>query len=167
MTKLKRKLEPLMSCERNDWQTPEVVLERVRRLGAIGLDPCTNPANPIGAGKYFTDAENGLLRSWWGHGLVFVNPPYGQIKHWAEKIASESQQATLLELVALVPARTDTQWWNRLVWSSAEAVCFWRGRLRFVGADNCAPFPSALIYFGRHRDEFDEAFVDAGEVVFL
>jgi hypothetical protein len=44
-------------------------------------------------------------------------------------------------------------------------MCFIRGRLRFVGADNGAPFPSALVYVGPQRFRFGEHFESIGKVV--
>lgn len=64
----------------DNWCTPEVVLERVRRIAPIGLDPCTTVDNPVGAWRYYTPFEDGLASPWDGFGLVFVNPPYSQMK---------------------------------------------------------------------------------------
>jgi site-specific DNA-methyltransferase (adenine-specific) len=48
-------------------------------------------------------------------------------------------------VVCLVPARTDTAWWHE--WAVKGEIRFIRGRIRFVGASSCAPFPSALVIF--------------------
>jgi hypothetical protein len=62
--------------------------------------------------------------------------------------------------VALIPARTDTEWWHRYVmW--AEQVRLIRGRLRFHGGEknnpqsHNAPFPSCVVVFteGERRAE--------------
>lgn len=131
---------------RDDWQTPDVVLERVRRLGPIGLDPASTIYNPTGAARTFTKEEDGLTRHWAGHGLVYVNPPYSEMKVWADKIARE---AASVQLVALVAARSDTRWWRRML-ESYPIVAFWRGRLKFKGAPSPAPFPSALFFYNIH-----------------
>ena len=65
------------------------------------------------------------------------------------------------EAVALVPARVDTSWFNRL---RDYAVCFIRGRLQFSGHENSAPFPSAVVYLGSRRDAFYGTFSDLGDV---
>lgn len=154
------------------WCTPDVVLERVRRVGPIGLDPCSSRDNPTGATSHVWAPDgDGLEFDWLDHmnavgdGLVYVNPPYSEAAAWAEKVASESGRG--LDIVSLVAARPDSRWFFRLVWDSAAAVCFWKGRLRFVGAPSSAPFPSAVVYHGAAPWVFEAAFHDAGRVIRL
>ena len=45
------------------------------------------------------------------------------------------------------PARTDTRFWHAYVGGKA-AVFFLKGRLKFGGTDQSAPFPSALVVWG-------------------
>ena len=49
-------------------------------------------------------------------------------------------------MVCLVPARTDTKWFA-IIWEYARLIIFLQGRLKFVGAESSAPFPSALAIF--------------------
>jgi phage N-6-adenine-methyltransferase len=57
--------------------------------------------------------------------------------------------------VILVPSRTDTEWWSWL-WNHkthqprtwVRQIRFVRGRLKFIGAPDVAPFPSAVIVLG-------------------
>jgi hypothetical protein len=72
--------------------------------------------------------------------------PYGrQIGAWLAA-AHESASADS-PIVAIVPARTDTRWWWN--YCRQHEVRFLRGRLRFAGAKSGAPFPSAVVVFGR------------------
>lgn len=155
-----------MSTETN-WHTPEWLLDLVRQIGAIGLDPATDATNPTKAGATFTPAEDGLSRPWAGRGLVYVNPPYsrGESPMWAEKILAEAKAGA--EIVALLPARTDTRWWHDCIAMLADAVCFLRGRPRFIdgdngGADGAGKFPSAVAYFGDRAKAFRRAFAGVG-----
>lgn len=148
------------------WCTPEVVLERVRRMGPIGLDPCSNPRSIVRAREEWRGPPgvDGLAEPWAPHGLVYCNPPYGRgIGQWVAKAALERMDGA--EVILLVPARPDTAWWHEAVVPHAAAVCFWRGRLSFLGADQGAPFPSAVVYYGHRFKEFTEAFGDAGWIV--
>ena len=51
-------------------------------------------------------------------------------------------------MVCLVPASTDTQWWHTWVMPLAE-IRFLQGRLKFSGSTTNAPFPCAVVIFGR------------------
>lgn len=159
-------LAPLMGSARtgagrDDWQTPECVLERVRRVGPIELDPCADANRPLGHAN-FTVEDDGLQR-FWPIGLVYVNPPYSQLRKWLAHCAARG--TTGAEIIALVPARTDTRAWHESA-TTARAVCFWRGRLRFVGALHPAPFPSAVLYWGPYGKlgVFTSAFDGAGAI---
>jgi site-specific DNA-methyltransferase (adenine-specific) len=50
-------------------------------------------------------------------------------------------------VVCLVPARTDTAWWHD--YAMKGQIRFLRGRLKFGGAANSAPFPSAVVVFDK------------------
>ena len=65
--------------------------------------------------------------------------------------------------VMLLPARTDTRWWESLI--TADALLFWRGRLRFVGAPAPAPFPSVIAYWGHCVTRSRGAFAPHGWMV--
>ena len=71
-----------------------------------------------------------------------MNPPYGrEISYWVEKARSEAERGSLV--VGLLPARTDTKWWQEHVQGHAD-VRFIAGRLKFGNAKSAAPFPSAI-----------------------
>ena len=79
-----------------------------------------------------------------GGGVIWCNPPYGrEIAGWVEKCSKHKGVA-----VMLVPARTDTKWWQDYIYRNPNAqVRFFRGRLKFGDSNNSAPFPSALVIF--------------------
>jgi site-specific DNA-methyltransferase (adenine-specific) len=133
------------------WFTPPDLLARIAAFFADDYyDPC--PARVAGE-----SIESGLWAAW--RGRVYVNPPYGRaIVPWVRKAVTEP----LDELLLLLPARTDTAWFQP-VW--ALDICFIRGRLRFSGHTENAPFPSVLAYRGPRRDEFALAFRDLGHIV--
>jgi site-specific DNA-methyltransferase (adenine-specific) len=91
-----------------------------------------------------------------------MNPPYGrEISAWVEKLVSEYESGRTKEAIALVPARVDTDWF-RLFRNCA--ICFIDGRLKFSGAENSAPFPSAAAYLGKNIARFAKSFGDMGDV---
>lgn len=158
-----------MTSNSEHWCTPKNVLDAVSEFNGgepIGLDPCSNERSIVDARTTWNfDGEvgiDGLAQEWCGHGLVFVNPPYGdELSLWMRKIRLEA--ANGVEIIALVPSRTDCGWFQ-LAWR-APAICFWKGRLRFLGAPSSAPFPSALLYFGERVYRFADVFSSNGHVV--
>lgn len=146
----------------DDWETPKCVLKRVAEVGPIGLDPCAPVGrNPVGANRTFDENSNGLNQSWFHEcppgEIVFVNPPYSNVRSWLRLC-----NIGLCEVIALVPARTDTRAWHEI---KPKVVAFWRGRLQFKGATGSAPFPSALLYWGPRPCRFGAAFEDVAKVV--
>jgi site-specific DNA-methyltransferase (adenine-specific) len=132
------------SSATDEWETPaELFGELDRIFGGFTLDPCATAANAKCA-RYFTRADDGLSQPW--SGKVFMNPPYGRpIGQWVKKAWSESLSGALV--VCLLPARVDTRWWHE--YAGNGHVYFLRGRLKFGSSVNSAPFPSAIVTFGK------------------
>lgn len=145
----------LFTSNKDDWFTPKNVLDLVEMVDDIHLDPCYNYDSIVDANITYCSA--GLDVPWRSHGLglVFCNPPYSQISEWANKIDLEARSGT--ELIALIPARTDTRWF-RCFYDSTYVLAFWHGRIRFIGGEHGAPFPSVLIYAGNRRKRFCDVF---------
>ena len=166
----------------NVWKTPPEVLDPIRRYAPIGIDPCTEPDNPSQATTFFTEADNGLLRPWDGHGLVFVNPPYSlteeakqqgektpPIRLWAEKIHTEARRGVVV--IALLPcgARFSTGYFSEHILSPRElkAVCFVKGRVKFIHGVTGKPgkgnnYDSAIYGFNVEQERFVGALSSLG-----
>ncbi len=132
-----------------EWRTPKKLFKRLEKeFGGFDLDPATDKDNPLGTPYYFTKKDNGLRQKWFGK--VFLNPPYGkEIGKWIKKAYEETKVCKNADLVVcLIPSRTDTKWWHDYV-MKADEIRFIRSRLKFEGANNSAPFPSAIIIFRR------------------
>ena len=110
------------------WSTPPDFYKKLDDEFHFDFDPC--PLNPTFDG----------LEVKWG-GCNYMNPPYGrQIGKWIKK-ASENPMT-----VCLLPARTDTRWFHDYIYGKAE-IRFLKGRLKFGGSKNSAPFPSMVVIF--------------------
>ena len=130
------------SSEDHTWATPPEVFDPLDEEFNFTLDPCASEHNHK-CDKYYTFEDNGLLKSW-ANEVVFCNPPYGRvIGEWVQKCYNESLNGATC--VMLIPSRTDTKWWHDYVMKGE--VRFIKGRIRFVGARNSAPFPSAIVVF--------------------
>lgn len=76
-----------------------------------------------------------------------MNPPYGRvIEKWVKKAALSKAV-----VVGLLPARTDTKWYQKWVQPYASEVRFISGRVRFGGSPQGAPFPSIIVIWGTPR----------------
>jgi phage N-6-adenine-methyltransferase len=97
--------------------------------------------------RFFTPGQDGLKQRW--AGVCWMNPPYGSaLRKWVHKARDSAEDGATV--VCLLPARTDSAWWHDYVLPHAE-VRYIRGRLKFNGSGNSAPFPSAIVIFPRFR----------------
>ena len=127
------------SSQTDLWATPQVFFDELHAEFGFTLDPCALPSNAK-CEQFFTREIDGLKQNWGGH-IVFMNPPYGrEIGKWVEKAATCGADI----VVGLLPARTDTKWFHEHIYNKAE-VRFVKGRLKFGGAMNSAPFPSMVV----------------------
>ena len=141
--------EVMFSSQTDEWATPQDLFDELNREFGFDLDPCATDFNHK-CNKYFTKSDNGLSQDW-SKQTVFINPPYGRkIGLWVEK-AYRTHQAAGNTIVMLLPARTDTKWFHDYIYSKTE-IRFIKGRLKFGGCKNSAPFPSMIvIYKGGRR----------------
>lgn len=127
------------------WLTPPDLLGA---LGRFDLDPCAapDPRPWPTATRHITLPNDGLAVTW--HGRVWLNPPYGRyVAPWLCKMAAHAHGT------ALVPARTDTDWFATHVWPVATAVLFLAGRVHFHHPDGTRAAgnvgaPSVLVAYG-------------------
>jgi site-specific DNA-methyltransferase (adenine-specific) len=126
------------------WSTPQDFYDKLHEEFNFTLDPCATDDNHK-TDKYYTKETDGLMQDWTDE-VVFMNPPYGRGKDgilpWMEK--ASSADATV---VCLIPSRTDTKWWHDNIIDKNAEVRFIKGRLKFGGQKNSAPFPSAVIIY--------------------
>lgn len=153
--------------ESDERYTPQHVLDVVRRFAPITLDPCTTVDNPAGAAHYHCLPTNGLTWSFSQHGLNWVNPPYsrGQLPLWVAKCAEEGAAGS--EVIALIPSDLGSKA-GQLAASTADALCFVKGRLTFGTPSGQMPQgakqPSVLVYWGERAKRFANVFRELGVV---
>jgi len=128
------------SSKTNEWSTPQDFYDELNKEFNFTLDPCCTKKTAK-CDKFYTEEEDGLTQSWDGE-VVFMNPPYGRvIGQWIKK-ASEIKNGIV---VCLIPSRTDTRYFHDYLYKKKNVkLRFLKGRLKFGGAKNAAPFPSLL-----------------------
>jgi phage N-6-adenine-methyltransferase len=130
--------------ETDVWETPKETFDALNTVFHFTTDVCADATNAKCV-HFFTEAQDGLRQRW--EGTCFCNPPYGsEIARWVQKAYDCSLYG--VTVVCLLPARTDTRWWQAYVLPlPPEDVRFLPGRQKFGGAKNSAPFPSAVVIF--------------------
>lgn len=123
------------------WATPQEFFDRMHAEFGFEVDVCANADNAK-CERYFSAEQNGLAQEW--RGVCWMNPPYGRgIGNWLKKAYESSRDGATV--VCLVPARTDTAWWHDF--AMRGEIRYVRGRLKFGGHKNSAPFPCAVVVF--------------------
>jgi len=176
---IKKTAEPIQAAEprveaadTGERYTPENVLELVRAVAPIALDPCTTVANPTRAKAFLTMKDDGLKKVWRHSGLVYINPPFtrGILSRWVEKVIEESQRHQNRELLLLTPGDLGTKW-AKTLHETAQAIAFMRGRINFIRPDGQyeqgAKQSSVIWYFGERGSRFQRVFAEAANVVTL
>lgn len=154
-----------------EWYTPPEYLDLARQVlfGVIDLDPAssTQAQKTVKAEKYYTIEEDGLLQDW--NGRIWLNPPYKQpaIFDFCKKMVDEVQNGNVTSAIMLTHNYSDTEWFH-LAASACSAICFTRGRIKFVSADGEVAAPTqgqAFFYFGKNQKDFCRVFSEVGLVV--
>lgn len=134
----------MFSSKTDIWETPKDLFDTLNKEFNFTLDVCALPENAK-CEKYYTPENNGLSQNW--DGIIWCNPPYGrQIGSWVRRALFASVAGNTV--VMLLPARTDTRWFHEYIYGRKNVeIRFIRGRLKFGGSKNSAPFPSMVVIF--------------------
>lgn len=137
----------MFSSKTDEWATPQDFFDDLDREFGFTLDVCADSKNAK-CDHFFTREQDGLVQGW--NGVCWMNPPYGRgiTEKWMKKAYEESKKGSLI--VCLVPSRTDTKWFHN--YAIRGEIRFVKGRLKFGGAKNPAPFPSMIVIFGGEKD---------------
>ena len=138
------------SSGNNEWGTPEKIYNPLNEIYKFTLDPCCTPETAK-CSKFFTAEDNGLEQSW-ANERVFMNPPYSRdlLKHFIKKAYEESEFNNAL-VVALIPSRTDTEYFHKYI-TKAKEIIFVKGRIKFLSngvEQQAAPFPSMIVVWNK------------------
>ena len=127
---------------KQDYRTPPEFLQAVKSLLNIPdfeVDLAADKHNSVCGTSYFTETANALELEWLHGGWNWLNPPYANLRVWAEKAAWEAQKGACTAM--LIPASVGSAWWFNHVHGRAF-VHFLHPRLTFVG--QTAPYPKDL-----------------------
>lgn len=152
--------QTLFSSDTGEWATPQDFFDQQNEIHHFTLDAAASHENAK-CDMYYTkdglfektvliNSNSGLVGTWGYQDSVWLNPPYGRdIGLWVEKAYWEYKEYGN-KVVCLLPARSDTRWYHEWCYERRhEGVSIepLRGRLKFGGAINAAPFPSILVVY--------------------
>lgn len=142
----------LFSKAKTDWGTPRAFFEKYNEEFNFDLDAAADSTNalcPRYLGPGSPLGEDALIMDWPGES-IWLNPPYDQIAAFMKKAWEQNQLGKTV--VCLIPSRTDTRYWHSYIEGHAETR-FIQGRIKFVGGDNSAPFPSVVVIYHGDKSE--------------
>ena len=118
------------SSKSTEYGTPKELFDKLNSIFKFEYDAATTEDNPLGTEWFSTVRTNGLVLRWcWN---TFINPPFGRgIDKWINKMNEESVNFNKV-YVMLLPSRTDTKWFQDLIWKKGSTIYFLKGRLKFV-----------------------------------
>lgn len=145
----------LFSSKSGTYITPLDLYKKLDFYYNFYTDPCTTEDNPLGCKLFFTKETDGLdFRKWLGN--VYINPEYGRtVNQWVSSVQLYSIFNKYNVVVMLLPARTDTTWFHRLLEMHNTKFYFFKGRLQFRDTPTKAPFPSMLVFVNDKSIESD------------
>jgi site-specific DNA-methyltransferase (adenine-specific) len=135
----------LFSSDFHGYSTPSDLFEWINKRFNFTVDVCADKSNHK-CQRYYTEESNGLLQSWKDE-VVWCNPPYNQTKLWILKGICEIENNDCETIAYLIPARVETKLWQETIAPFTSKIIFLKGRLKFSGNKNSAPFASALVIF--------------------
>jgi site-specific DNA-methyltransferase (adenine-specific) len=138
-------------------ETPKPLMRDIcKRFGVKNFfDPC--PLNQNAKRMYINgedsesegeeveqkDEVDGLSIAW--ENPTFINPPFSAIPLWINKTIAEMKKG--ISVVALLPARTNTRWWNELVMPNVVMLEIFHRAIKFHGYRKGFPTPLCICYF--------------------
>lgn len=120
---------------------PKFLAAIERRFGKIDFDLAARADNAV-VPNFYSPEQDSLKQDWTlpGVRVAFLNPPFADIRPWAEKC--ESVRNLPRWTLMLVPASVGSAWFAAHV--EAKAMVFGIGpRLTFIGAQD--PYPKDLL----------------------
>jgi hypothetical protein len=153
---------------KTEYYTPPFIIESARLvMGGIDMDPASSAAanERVQAMRYYTEAEDGLSKQWYGH--VWMNHPFsrdGNAK-WINKLLEEYKSGRVVQACCITFACTSEKWFQPLL---PQHQCFLSPRTNYLLPDGSTlrgvTKGSVVTYFGVHNDTFKQVFSAYGVV---
>lgn len=111
--------------------TPQAFFDALDKEFHFDLDAAATSRNAKCALWYGEGGiENDAIEADWAGMTVFLNPPYSAAGGFVAKAREEADKGATV--VLLIPARTDTRYWHKYVWSKETGTWYPGVECRFV-----------------------------------
>lgn len=155
--------------KKDDWQTPDRVLDPIQRTDPIDMDPCAGPNTDIGKIN-LTEEDDGFTTPW--EGVVFMNPEFSRKAKWIKRAIDQYENNRTVDRVyILVPDSTDVkEWWHGMIVPNCSWTVFFEGRVKYIDPAKGEqvgnpPGGSCLSVLGDPPDATLRALSEVGDVV--
>lgn len=152
----------MFSKASDEWSTPQDFYDGLHAEFGFQVDAAATRQNTKCQIYYGLDWDgisrtvecrgDALNSSRWLELPTWCNPPYSKCRDFVARAAQERLRGVLT--VMLIPSRTDTRYFHEHLWDAEKHATrpgielrFVKGRLKFGGQKNCAPFPSMVVVF--------------------
>jgi len=126
-----------------EYSTPLEIVEPLIKEFNIELDVCATKENAK-CPWFFTKEQDALQLAWTKN--CWMNPPWSRdLKKWVIKAYEQSQKG--VNVVCLLPVRTNTQWWHKYIIDTKSEVRFLKGEIKFNGMKRGLWMPCAIVIF--------------------
>lgn len=159
----------------DDYATPPSLWRPLARaVDGFDTDPASGAESTSIATTCYTEADDGLSRSW--HGDVWLNPPFGDApstgptkrEQWLQKARQEVNRDDVRTVTALLPVDTSTQWFHNHVVEAPVFCLMGPGRMEFegesAGETGNTSFATCIAVFGDPPDALRTALEQFGAV---
>jgi len=151
---------------KSNWRTPPHIFEYWNDRYHFTLDAAADEHNHLHH-NYLDEKYDALTNRWptndmvdwprfYGRQVAWCNPPYGKgIDRWISAFIREWTNG--YTILALLPAATDTQWWQEVM-RSASRIYLLDYRISFINPDTGLPVngnPTASAFVAWHPTPYE------------
>lgn len=147
----------VLHSESDEFGTPGYIFDPLDDEFHFTIDVAASYKNTK-ISRYITKEDDALAQDWLTFGCrngetntaAWCNPPYSRenVARFVAKAKEESDKGLIVAM--LLPARTEQSWFHDIVLPHAE-VRFIRKRVKHLGGESSARFPSLVAIFPRYR----------------
>lgn len=168
----------------DEWATPPEILDRIRKVAQIGLDPFGKEMSLVGATVTNiyngTPETDGFLMPWHegSNDVAFMNPPFSRksdfAKVWKTECELLSSSGSTRTLFCVLPANTEQRFFHTMMSVPGSIMILYKSRISYYKDDgdtlvrkNGASFASVSFVYGPQAINIALQFKDMATIVQL